>query len=528
MTAREPAIVSGATDERSGAGGARQRPAPGARLDGAGALLLVLLVAATFYYVPRFFFAHDDFGWLYLAKHEWHDVRSLLVAHHGSFTPLANTYFRAMYLLAGLAPWPYYVAHLLMHLAAVVMVLRLAGEALGQRFGAIAAAAFFATTFSHWEAVMWLSGGSNQVMSTCFVLAATLAFSAHLRTGRRHFLGLAASAFVLGLLTKETAVTTPLLLFLYGTLVAGGASGGEIGDGRGDRRARAPAAPAIAGVRRIAASLVPIAAIWIGYLAFQLLGNRFARLIDGGLYPARVGSHVVTNGLRYLYSLAAPDPRAPIVAGHLDALSPVLTRSLSVVATASTWVLPVVVLALLWRGGRAVRFALLWTLASLLPFLPITLEPAARYLYLPSVGAALLVGCAASWARRRLGSRAAVAALTALLAMNWMANRLAGEARLRNAEARRAIVAAVTTALGERPEASTVVLVGVPEKYADACDAVRLFADRDVSCALARDAGDGSEPADRTLVWQYRTQARPGAAAAESARGAREAAPASR
>jgi hypothetical protein len=476
------------------------RPAPPAR---AHALLLALLVAATFYYVPAFFFAQDDFGWLYLAKHEWRDTRSLLLGHHGSFTPLANAYFRAMYAAAGLDPRPHHAAHLAMHLAVACLVLRLARRTIGDGgFGAFAAAAFFATTFSHWEAVMWLSGGSNQVMSTGFVLATVLAFDALLETGRRSFAVLTVLAFALGLLTKETAVTTPLLLVLSAALMGrrgpvGADAGGSARGATLENRGRSVPA----------GTVVAVGVIWVGYLLYQALGNRFARLIEGGLYPAGAGWHLGTNALRYLFSLALPDPRAPIVSGHLESLSPALARALAAAASISVWLLPAVIAVLLWRGGRTVRFGVLWILATLLPFLPLTLEPAARYLYLPSVGAALLVGCAAAWMARRAGRRVAVAALAALLAVNWTANRLAGQTRLRNGEARREIVERVVGELAARPEVSDVLLVGVPARYADGCDGVRLFADRGVSCTLAAAAAAAHGAGEATLVWEYALRA---------------------
>ena len=456
-------------------------------------LLLAGLVAATFYYVPAFFFTQDDFGWMLLARDEWVRPAAVFTHHHGSFTPMSNAVFRALYAIGGLRGWPYYLLNLSLHLAASLLVLRLGREVLPGRLSALAAAAFFATTFSHWEAVMWLAGGLPQVLATCWVLISVLTFGAHLRSGRASWLVVSTLAFIFGLLTKESAVTTPVLAALYAALVVA------------PKRGTPPLTDGAArgGARRAAVSLIPIVVVGALYLAFQVGGFRFTRLIEDGLYPAGIGGHVVDNLVRYLFSLIAPDPRAPIVAGHLESLSLPLTSLLRATAEVSVWVLPVGIVALLGRGGNPVRFATLWILISLLPFLPIQLTPAARYLYLPSVSAALLFGLLVGQVRRRWSTRLAVALLFAVLAVNWAANRLAGETRLRNSTARRALIASVLEALESQP-AAAVYLVDVPEKHADLCDGVRLLARLDVPCAL-RDAEEvGADGDEGTLVWVYR------------------------
>jgi hypothetical protein len=420
---------------------------------------LVALVAATFYPALGFFFAQDDFGWLRLARYQWTSARSVFTTYHGSFTPVANLVIAAGYRLFGLASAPFHAVNLALHLANSFLVAALALRVTGRRDAALAAAAFFATTFSHWEAVMWLAGGMPQLLATFFLLMAVAAGS---RWAEGRGTAWVAAAFVLSLLavlSKETGVVAPLLLivdFAY----RGGAGGGQ--------RITFPQ-------RRLALALTPWLLAWPAYLWFQAYGFRFPRLMASGMYRVSLDGRVVIRALRYMLCLILPDASSPYTAPHFEALSARLYAFLLWAESAALYVLPVALVLLLWRGDRVVRFAILWISVSLLPFVFLTGPLAARYLYLASVAFAVWVGWLFARPAGRGARLASVGLFLLVIAANLGANRLAEHARLANSAVRREIVTVAAAAANETTGPLTVFLAGVPDKYEDVVEGIIVF-----------------------------------------------------
>ena len=420
---------------------------------------LVALVALTFYPVLGFFFAQDDFGWLLLARYRWTSVANALAVYHGSFTPIPNLLLAVGVRLFGLAAGLFHAANALFHLAATVLVVFLARRVTGRRDAAFFAAIFFATTLSHWEAVMWLAGGTPQVVASLFLLAAILVgaraveapgFSPWLAT-----FGL----FVLALLTKETGVVGPLLLLVY--LVFGRERGGW-------------PLPRLAWVQWTGA-LAPWALVWTAYLAFQAYGFNFVRLVSGGMYKARLGDHVILNGLRYGLCLAVPDASSPHTAPHIQALSSLLYAGLISSESAAMYVAPLVLAWLFWRGGRVARFVISWVAVSLVPFVFLTGPLAARYLYLASAGFAIGVGALFARPVSRWARRVSVIVFWTVVAVNLVGNRLAEHTRLANGAVRLTIVATVAEVANRATGPLTVYLVGLPDKYEDVVQGIVVW-----------------------------------------------------
>ena len=136
----------------------------------------------------------------------------------------AHTFFRPAVILSYAAdmaiwgPWPpgFRLTNLLLHILCTLLVYRMArSEGLGDA-AALAAGALFAAHPAHVESVAWISGRTD-LLCAAFMLGAWL----HYRRGRT-----AASLclFGLALLSKEMAITLPLLVFLADMMaLAGGA-----------------------------------------------------------------------------------------------------------------------------------------------------------------------------------------------------------------------------------------------------------------------------------------------------------------
>jgi hypothetical protein len=445
-------------------------------------------VTIAFYPVTRFFFAQDDFGWLRLARYRWTDAGSVLTDYHGSFTPVANLLLASGLRLFGLAPGPFHAANLVFHLAASVLVALLAQRVTGRRDAAFAAAAFFATTFSHWEAVMWLAGGMPQVVATLFLLAAVLMAARWAEGGGSGFPFTAFVLSLLAILTKETGVVAPLLLAVY--LAFG--------------RDRVETPGARLPWRAWAVALAPWAVAWPVYLFFQAYGFNFSRLVAGGMYKASLGGHVVSNALRYTLCLVLPDASSPYTAPHLQALSPRLYSGLVSGESAAVVALPFALAWLLWRGGRIARFTVLWVAASLVPFVFLTGPLAARYLYLASAGFAVGVGWLFSRPTGLRARRASWALLSLIVLANLFANRLAERTRVANGAVRREIVTMVAAAANGTTGPLAVYLAGVPDKYEDVVEGIIAWTRESVSPTRVADEAALPPTAVGTMSFVYR------------------------
>ncbi len=290
------------------------------------------------------------------------------------FRPLVSLSYAIDYALWGLRPAGFHLTNLLLHLLCCLCV-----HALARRFleplPALFGAALFAVHPVHVESAAWISGRTD-LLCALFLL---LAFLAHLdaasRGKGRRLPILPMFYFALALLSKEMAATFPILVCA-------------------DRLLR-PAEPRRRAWRAALAAF-PYLCVLIIYIGVR-------RLVLGGgapplyhLGPEAFAGTALFVLARYVTLLILPlgyDPHYPYAprAGLID---PVVVLSVAVLA--------VTVGAVAWiaRRDRQSRFPLAWIPITLLPvfgfgtFGDVLL--ADRFLYIPSVGFALLAGLAAA------------------------------------------------------------------------------------------------------------------------------------
>ena len=263
---------------------------------------------------------------------------------------------------------------------------------------AILAAAFVALHPAPFEAVVWISAQSELLAAALLLVALHLWLSRRPTTDDRRATAdrssgindrppiwsavggrsslLATLALALALLAKESAVIgLPLLVLI-------------------ERSNVETACPEPAGgfkrsnVQRLAPYLLP-SLITVGYIALQFIVERRNYLLEQGGYG--LGWQIVLNPLRSLALVVAP------LAGteHADA----------------AWLVPVgalvglILLAILVRGPWGARWLVLALGLTLLPTAPFAAPPNSRYLYLPVMVAALLLGFGLDERRRTKDER---------------------------------------------------------------------------------------------------------------------------
>jgi tetratricopeptide (TPR) repeat protein len=312
----------------------------------------------------------------------------------GFYRPLVSLSYFMEFRLWRLRPGGYHAANLAYHLGAVLAV-TLAARAL---FPGLVAAAVAGIVFGvhpiHTESVAFISGRPDLFAGALLVGA----FALYVR-GRRRGRQSAGSVglFAAALLSKEVALAFPLLLLAYETTI-------------GDRAARdaAPSPP------RLGRTLAPYLAVAAGYfcLRWLVLGAPFAWGLDHTGFGRRALVALNASG-EYLRLLAVPWPPAPdrVADGTVSAWTVASLAALMVLVLGAAWS---------WRASRVPAFLLAWFLLTLLPASPLVPgrapQVAERFLYIPSVAWAWLLGWAigaareAGWLASAAARRAAVAA----------------------------------------------------------------------------------------------------------------------
>lgn len=163
----------------------------------------------------RVLFRATDAGptldWPLLLREWWSGWGGLEGAAY--YRPLVTYSVLVDYAFWGTNPFGYHLTNLLLHtlnaLLVAHIIMRIAGP--GKRYPALLAAIIFALHPAHPEAVSWIAGRVD-VLSAVFYLLTIRCYLAYRWSGRRRHLVFAIGAFVLGLGSKESAVTVPFVL----------------------------------------------------------------------------------------------------------------------------------------------------------------------------------------------------------------------------------------------------------------------------------------------------------------------------
>lgn len=296
-------------------------------------------------------------------------------------------------------PWLFHLTNTLLHAAAALLASRLIARVTGSGRAALLGGLLFAVHPVHTESVAFVSGRTD-LLACVFSLASALAWLRSRDRDAAHpnrDLAVGLAAFVAAVLAKEVALLLPVVLVGWDAVAAG-------------------AAVPAGWWRRNRAWLIGWTASLAAVIAFRLLvaGVAFGKTDAGAGGPGMSATLTPAVFLTYLRLLVVP---WPLSAFYLPA-------DLSLGAPAAAGVL----LTGLWfaaaqeKDRRVGLLALLWIvgfLAPVLGFVPFAgAVMAERYLYLPSVGFALMAGFALDrlWDFRRWRPLA-VSLTVALLAL---------------------------------------------------------------------------------------------------------------
>ncbi len=303
----------------------------------------------------------------------------------------------------GGGPLSFHVTSLVLHLVACALAFLLFFRLLGPTSltAATAGALVFAVHPVHSEVVSWMAGRSD-ALATVGCLAALLAWGSWVETSRVAWLAVGTGALAVGLLSKEAAIAVvPLAAVLPWVWPPTG--------GRAGRRASPD---------RVRSGLWT--AIVVAVLAYMLLRIAALGFAAGASRPSAVRLDEVLGGLGF-YARGFLWPRT---VGVVRTFAPTDTRDIALgLGAVAAW--SVAMVTALRQRARVAAWALAWIALGLGPPLLLLLRSisetpvAERYLYMPSVGVALLI----AWVLTRLPERWTGAGLAmvglAIVASAW-------------------------------------------------------------------------------------------------------------
>jgi len=266
------------------------------------------------------------------------------------YRPAWEAYAALVYPLFGLNYSAYHLANIALHLLNTVLVFLLARRVLKTPMRAALACALFALFSKITEAVHWISASSTLLVAL-FMLATVLLFLRYLDNPGLLRLSLAVLTFTIALLTKETAVTLVLLLWIaaaYAHRKSNGLKDLFIFKGRWQ-------------------PFVPMVAIWSIYCFIYLFRFPHNWLVTGGSYKLSPNIFIkffeITTDLLFNST-------------HWYAFG------LLVVIAAFT----------LLRADNRWKFGFFWLLISTIPLLPLQGEGLyERFNYVPLAGASIFI-----------------------------------------------------------------------------------------------------------------------------------------
>jgi len=318
---------------------------------------------------------------------------------HG-YRPVRYLSFMLDYAIGGDSPWIYHVMNALYHGVACFLVWRLLLRLSGDARAALAGALLFLAHPAHTECVAYISG-RRDILTSLFYVGAFLAFLRWREApgaGPLSGIGWAAlstASLALALGAKEMAVTFPVMVVLYELIF--------------DRKAFVRHLP-----------LYALGAALAGFVVWKTLQNNISgqRVPWGGSWDVQ---HMTATALLGHYARLCLFPARLLADYSIDAFplvrSPSAPAFLAAVATLGS-ALAIAIAAL--RRAPLVTFGIAWFFLALTPvaqIVPYHEIGADHYLYLPSVGACLVLGLgfATLWDRR--GARAAAVILAVVLAL---------------------------------------------------------------------------------------------------------------
>ena len=318
----------------------------------------------------------------------WHSLSRVFVSDLWYHTTRQQVYYRPLfvawsivnYALVGLRPWGWHLGAILLHLGATLSVYWLSRRLGLEYWTAALATLIFALHPIHIECVAWISAASDSMVTMFAALAFVAFLNAH-DPGATRKSGWRVASFILlacALLTKEMAISFTALVGIYVWLSP-----------------RRSGSHALEKLREACVAMVPYAVVTAGYFVLRKVALSHASL----QFDVKHGYGDMALTVPYVLAFYLRQLVLPLGLTGLY-FTPYVTTQIF-----SQFVLPVMLLAavagLIYFWARktsdwVVAFAGCWLLVGLAPALYLRNFGNGdfvrdRYIYLPSIGFAILI-----------------------------------------------------------------------------------------------------------------------------------------
>jgi tetratricopeptide (TPR) repeat protein len=293
------------------------------------------------------------------------------------YRPMMHLAYMLDYHLFGLKPFGFHLTNILFHILSTIMVYFLTVELFKDKSFGLLAGLLFALHPIHTEAVIWIAALPELLVTFFYLLSLYLYLKAETAAtlSKKIHLAISLLCFLLALLSKEMALTLPLILIVYEHIY----------------RKRAWRE----GPKRYGAYFAVVGLYAL--LRIHALGQFLVTQHHHELKPYEFVLSVVATVGKYWWKLFLP---TELNAFHVFEPSRSILE-LPVLAALVAIVIAIGLMLKLWPRQPMIVAGIAWVLITLMPVLNIkAIGPnvfAERYLYIPSVGFCWLAAQALTW-----------------------------------------------------------------------------------------------------------------------------------
>jgi protein O-mannosyl-transferase len=342
-------------------------------------------------------FVFDDEFLIPAYSRSW-NLSQLIKTLFDSYRPVRNASYAIDFLIWGTRPFGFHLTNVLIHAVNSLLVYFLVRRIATKRLIAFVAALIFAVHPIQTDAVSYVSG-RRDILFTLFYLSSFHAYLKYRAEGSWRFFVLFLGFWALSLMSKEMAVSLPLIIFIWNFCSTWSEASGSL-----PVRAVQATKRALAKDKWLYAMLAIVSVAFGIYVVFirqasGRIGGGNLEYWGGSLYATVLT--VLRVHAWYLKQLVYPTPIAQYF-GAFDISSSLLDAR---VIFALLLVVGVIVVgAICLNREKLIAFAVFSYFAALLPvsqIIPHHELLADHYLYLPMVSFGLLVGVVADLVARR-------------------------------------------------------------------------------------------------------------------------------
>ncbi len=307
------------------------------------------------------------------------------------YRPMRMLSYRLDYAIGGMHEWIFHLSNVIYHAISVLLVHGVLRRLGASGWGAFAGALVFAVHPVQTESVTYASG-RRDVLCGLFFVAGFLAFLRARARGSWLALMGAGVAWCLALLTKEMAVTLPVVCVLVHWFERQRETGGVAS-------LTAAFRPAL---------VLPLLGLVVAVVVWLTSYREFTAkvLAETPWHGGSIGANFATVARIWVHYLQLIVWPAHLSVDYTHNAFPVSTSATDPIAMAAAALLAILAVAAFWRwrAGGLAGFGFAWFAVTLLPvshFVPYVEMVAEHYLYIPLVGVAMVVADAVAMIEAR-------------------------------------------------------------------------------------------------------------------------------